>query len=130
MPRRTIAYVRAILAPHRVIVVAVLAALSVVVACGGLDSSLTDLEIGDCIRDPEASLVAEEVGSLDHVDCGDPGTLRVTQVFDITGYDDYPGDTVIDSVASSGCSSDSVLILFPTSDSWNQADDREVICFQ
>ena len=68
-----------------------------VAACGGLDSSLTDLEVGDCIRDPEASTVAEEVGSLDHVDCGESGMLRVSQVFDITGYDDYPGDATVES---------------------------------
>ena len=129
MPRPPITYAQGILSPHRAIIVAVLAALSVVVACGGLDSSLTDLEVGDCVKDPDLSVEAEEVGSLDHVDCSEANTLRVTEVFDITGYDDYPGDETIDSIVSSRCSIDAT-ILFPTNDTWNQADDREVVCFE
>ena len=116
--------------PLRPIVIAALAGLVLLVACGGLDSSLTDLEVGDCIEDPDIFVGVEEVGSLDHVDCGEPGALRVTRVFDITTYDDYPGDAVIDSLASSVCSFDSALVLFPTRESWNQAADREVVCFE
>jgi len=115
---------------HRSIIVAALAGLALLAACGGLDSSLTDFEVGDCIKDPDFLFGVEQLDSLDRVDCSEPGVLRAMRVFDITQYDDYPGDGTIDSLASSGCPFDSAMILFPTRDSWNQADDREVVCFE
>jgi len=112
------------------IAVAALSGLVFVVACGGLDSSLTDFEVGDCIQDPNAGFVGDEVESLDHVDCSEPGTLRVIRVFQITQYDDYPGDAAIDSLVDSRCPFDTTVSLFPTRESWNEADDREVVCFE
>ena len=116
---------------RHLIVVAALAGLTFVVACTGeLDPSITDFEVGDCIKDPSIGLAREEVESLDRVDCSEPGTLRATQVFQITRYDDYPGDAVIESLASSRCPLDADLLFFPTRESWNDADDREVVCFE
>lgn len=115
--------------PHRLIIIAASVGLALVIACG-LDSSLTDLEVGDCIKDPNVGFAAEEVFSVDHVDCGEPGALRVTRVFDIIEYDVYPGDAAIDARATSGCPFDATLVLFPTRESWNDADDREVVCFE
>ncbi len=116
---------------HRLIIVAALAGLVLVVACTGtLDPSITDFEVGDCIKDPNVGFLREEVESLDRVDCSEPGTLRAMRVFQITQYDDYPGDAVIDSLAESRCPFESVVIFFPTRESWNGADDREVVCFE
>jgi len=111
------------------IVLAPVALLVLLIACGGLDSSLTDLEVGDCVKDP-ALLFQGEVESLDHVDCSEPGTLRVVRVFDITGFDDYPGQAIIDAEMVSGCPFDTVTTLFPTRESLEGADDREVVCFE
>ena len=116
---------------HRLIIVAALAGLALVVACTGeLDSSLTDFEVGDCIKDPSIGTgQSEVVFSLDRVDCSEPGVLRVTQVFQVTQYDDFPGDAALASLVSSRCPL-ATFSLAPTEESWNGADDREVDCFE
>ncbi len=117
---------------HRPIIIAALAGFVLLVACTGtLDPSITDFQVGDCIKDPNVGFgQVEQVASLDRVDCSEPGVVRATVVFQITQYDDYPGDAAIDSLASSRCPFDSVLVFFPTQESWNGADDREVVCFE
>ena len=91
-----------------------------------LDPSLTELEVGDCVRDPGS---ATEVLKLDTVDCSEPDALRVTNTFEITGYDSYTGDAEIQDMAIEGCSP-APLWLFPTEESWDEADDRLVVCFE
>ncbi len=117
---------------HRLIIIAALAGLVLVIACTGtLDPSITDFEVGECIKDPNVGFdQVEYFSSLDRVDCSEPGVVRATRVFQITQYDEYPGDAAIDSLASSRCPFDAVLVFFPTQESWNGADDREVVCFE
>ena len=108
--------------------VLVVATLGIVaVACEAqLDPSLTELEVGDCVRDPGT---VNEVQGMDTVDCSEPDALRVAKKFEITGFDSYPGDSQVEAIAMEGCAPAS-LWLFPTEQSWNEADDREVLCFQ
>jgi hypothetical protein len=106
-------------------VLLVVAALAVfALACETvLDPSLTELEAGDCVRDPGA---VTEVQKLETVEAD---TLRVTKTFEITGHDSYPGDLELQGIAIEGCSP-AALWLVPTEESWNKADDRKVVCFQ
>jgi hypothetical protein len=99
------------------------------VACSSeLDSSLTTLEAGDCVKMPGS--VSSGVESLKHVDCSEDGTLQVLRTFDINGYEQWPGDANVNRVADSGCPPRTNFVLSPTEVSWTQADDKEVICFE
>lgn len=93
-----------------------------------LDSSLTTLEAGDCVKSP--GLALNGIESLKHVDCSEEGTLQVLRTFDINGYEQWPGDANVTRVSDSGCPPRTNYVLSPTEDSWNRADDREVICFK
>ena len=96
------------------------------------------LEVGQCFNDPEAT---DEISDVAIVDCGEPHNNEVFHLFDIPG-DDFPGADVVLDLASQGCIDafdsyvgtpylDSALEIFPiypTEDSWNRGDDREVVC--
>lgn len=98
------------------------------VACAPqLDASLTDLEKGDCVEDPG---FAFQVDSLKYVDCDEEGVLKVTSVFQIKGYDEWPGQAAIDRVVDRQYTFDTTAAMYPTEESWNSADDRDVVCFQ
>ncbi len=97
------------------------------IACQAqLDTSLTELEVGDCVRDPGT---VAEVQKLDTIDCSEPDALRVTKTFEMTGYDSFPGDAEIQDRASEGCLP-APLWLFPTDESWDEAEDRLIVCFE
>ncbi|MFQ5473359.1 MAG: hypothetical protein ACE5FA_10815 [Dehalococcoidia bacterium] len=99
------------------------------VACARqLDSSLTTLETGDCVKSPGFTLNA--VDSLEQIDCSEPGSMLVLRTFDIKVYEEWPGDADINRLARSGCPPRTNYVLSPTEDSWAQAEDREVICFE
>ncbi len=103
--------------------------VAVLAGCGDkkLDESFSDLEVGDCIADSSA----QEVESVDTVDCEQEGALRVVGIFDIEGYgDDFPGTGVIDVEAVEGCPEAMDFYLIPLEDSWEQANDREVVCLE
>ena len=107
------------------------------VGCGGSEVA-TEAALGECFQDPADS---DEVGELDKVDCGDAHDNEVIAVFDLDG-DDFPGVDEVQSQAEEGCIEefepyvgstyeDSDLDLFtitPTEETWDAADDREVIC--
>lgn len=99
------------------------------IACAReLDTSLTTLETGVCVKSPGFAL--DGVDSLEHVDCSEPGSMLVLRAFDITSYEQWPGDANVNRIADSGCPPRTNYVLSPTEDSWVQADDREVICFE
>jgi hypothetical protein len=101
--------------------------VSFLVACGSeLDESITEFEQGDCVLDPGGSEVLE----LEHVSCSEPGALKVIDQFDIVGHDSYPGDPELASVAEEQCPFETTTYLYPTEVSWNEADDRLVVCFE
>lgn len=98
------------------------------VSCApGLDASLTDLQKGDCVKDPG---FAFQVESLKHVDCEEDGVLEVTSVFQIKGYDEWPGQATVNSIVDRQCTFDTTAAMYPTEESWNSADDRDVVCFK
>ena len=107
------------------------------VGCGGSEVA-TEAAVGECFQDPEET---DEVGELDKVDCDEAHDNEVIAVFDLEG-DDFPGADEVQSQAEEGCVGEfedyvgstfeeSDLDLFtitPTEETWDEADDREVIC--
>lgn len=93
-----------------------------------LDESLTNFTVGECIADQSDEVKDVEVESADHVSCDTPGALRVTAVFDMSGGEDFPGIDAVDQAALQGCPEDTVTYMFPTEESWEQIDDREIVC--
>ena len=96
------------------------------------------LEVGQCFNDPEAT---DEISDVEIIDCAEPHNNEVFHLFNIAG-DDYPGDSVVPDLARDGCvgafdayvgtpyldSVFEVFTLYPTEDSWDRGDDREVVC--
>ncbi|HEY5641124.1 MAG TPA: peptidylprolyl isomerase [Dehalococcoidia bacterium] len=109
------------------ILLGVAAVAGLVLACGStLDESLTDLEVGDCVASPDSG--AQEINSLDSIDCAEPGAIKVAQAFDLSGAS-WPGLGVIQGEVTAKCPATTAFTLYPTEDSWDNADDRAVICF-
>ncbi len=93
-----------------------------------LDESLTELRTGDCVESP--GTLAEEITSLEKTDCTGSNVLRVTNTFEMAGSGSYPGDSAVEEAALSRCSPSSTVWLGPTEESWEQANDRQVVCFE
>ena len=94
---------------------------------------------GDCISWPTE---VDAVSSFDGVACDEPHDGEIYELFDITGFDEYPGDAVVSQEADAGCkaafepfvgidflsSRFFVTQFVPNQDTWDNFDDREVIC--
>ncbi len=91
-----------------------------------LDESLTDLEVGDCVVRPDAG--AQQIDSLEPADCSAPDAIKVAQSFDMSGAS-WPGLGAIETAVLANCSGTTAFTLYPTEDSWDNADDRSVVCF-
>jgi hypothetical protein len=115
-----------------------LAAMFVLAACGD-DVPANEVEVGQCTNQD----LSGQVGEVDTVDCEDAHTAEAYAVFDIDG-DDYPGSEEVARLATEGCTGDRFeeyvgvsyaeseifsTNLAPTEQTWNDADDRTVICF-
>jgi hypothetical protein len=100
--------------------------------------SANNLEVGDCTNED----LEGAVGDVDTVDCDESHTAEVFALFDIEG-DDFPGASEITQEATDGCNGDRFedyvglpyeeseifsTYLVPTEETWNDADDRTVIC--
>jgi len=100
--------------------------------------SAFDVKVGDCFDLPDPN---GEVTDLSGVPCTDPHDAEVYATFDIDGQD-FPGTDKVIAEAERGCSrrfKDFVGLpyrrselelqyLYPTSDSWDTQNDREVVC--
>jgi len=96
------------------------------------------MHVGDCFDDWGQE---EEISEVPGVPCSDPHDNQVYATFDLPG-DTWPGDEAIDTQSTEGCYDrfkaaigkayeDSVidfLPMYPSSGSWEQRNDREVIC--
>ena len=110
-------------------------------ACGALGGGqVATAEVGDCIV--TAEMGEDEITEIPTVDCSEAHDAQVVGKFDLEDGD-FPGTDAIETAAEEGCvtqfesfigtpatdSSLTVSYIFPTEDTWNQADDREVLCF-
>jgi hypothetical protein len=106
---------------------------------GGEETSVFDLERGDCF-----SATGDQVETVTVVDCERPHLYEVFGVFDHEAGDDdpYPGDDAILEYADDACQplfeafvgSDYQSSIYwitsvtPSDETWNEADDREIVC--
>lgn len=118
---------------------AMLLALTLLVGACAADSEVLSLEVGTCFDDPEDTSVVSEVPI---VDCDEPHDNQVFAVFVLPGTT-FPGVDELRDDAVEGCSerfasyvgqdylfSELLLSAFwPSEASWQEVDDREVICF-
>lgn len=109
--------------------------ISSIAACGG---QVATAEVGECIVTSE---IPDNVTEIPTVDCTEAHDAQVVGKFDLEDGD-YPGEDAIVTAADEGCMeefesfigaayADSSLELsriYPTEETWNQADDREVLC--
>lgn len=101
------------------------------------------MRVGDCFDDSRSAGIGEasEISNLPGVPCADPHDNEVFAIFDV-GIASFPqGDGMAD-LAFDSCrerfesfvgrdyesSSLDILTLYPTRDSWNRQNDREIVC--
>lgn len=107
-----------------------------IMAAGTVDAF--EVRVGDCFDD--GAFASEDVSEVPGVPCGDPHDNEVYAAFDVAG--EWPGDERMEEMAYEGCYDrfagaigksyeDSVIdytVIYPSEGSWNQRDDREVLC--
>ncbi len=90
-------------------------------------TSLFELAIGDCFDYPSAE--GEVVGSIERRACEDSHDAQVIDLLEMPDAE-FPGDDAIFEYAVSYCPDDTDNYIGPTSESWELADDREVVCLE
>jgi Septum formation len=120
--------------PRALLLLAALTAATTL-ACS---KSVATADVGECFERPE------DLGSIedfDTVDCDEAHFGEVYETFDVEG-DDFPGDEAIAQQSEERClaayetyvgipyeeSAFGYFSIKPSEESWNEADDREVIC--
>ena len=110
----------------------------------GVRDNGTSLSVvkGECFDTPGGAMTGDTYYDLDKVPCSGKHDGEVFGVFQVTGHENYPGDTGIGTLADDRCyalqgtyamdawalpSDVDVYYLTPTRDSWD-AGDREVTC--
>jgi hypothetical protein len=107
-------------------------------SAGGEETSVFDLEVGDCF-----SATGDEVESVTVVDCDEPHIYEVFAVFDHEAGEDepYPGDDALLEYADSECQPHFedyvgadyetsvywITSVTPSEQTWDD-DDREIVC--
>lgn len=109
--------------------------------------SVFSMRVGDCFDDPDRLAAGEllELAEVPGVPCDEPHDNEVFAVFDLPDDEDspYPGSDAIYTIGLEECLSyfqgyvgiaykDSRLEIdpfTPTATSWNDKDDREIVCF-
>jgi hypothetical protein len=104
--------------------------------CGG--GSVFSLQPGACFQ----VVAAGEVTGIETVDCEEPHANEVFHTFELGG-EEFPAAEVVDATVAQECfgtaferyigepyetSEVEVLPIRPTERSWDEADDREVLC--
>jgi hypothetical protein len=97
-----------------------------------------EVHVGDCFDDGD--FWTSGVSEIPGVPCSQPHDNEIYATFDIPG--EWPGDERVDELADEGCYDrfasaigksyeESVIeytTIYPSSESWKQLGDREVIC--
>ncbi|HWH29208.1 MAG TPA: septum formation family protein, partial [Mycobacteriales bacterium] len=102
------------------------------------------IELGDCVADPTAGTDPNEVAEVEEIraiPCDQPHDGEVYHVFDMPDGE-YPGEDGVAAAVAEGCegafadfvglpyeeSSLDYISLQPTQETWEQLEDREVVC--
>ncbi|HSM07011.1 MAG TPA: septum formation family protein [Longimicrobiales bacterium] len=97
------------------------------------------IQVGDCFNDPTSA--SPDIFDVAGVPCHEAHDNQVYALFDIPG-DEWPGQEEVEAIAEDGCLArfpeaigasyeESVLAyrtLYPSTESWSGANDREVVC--
>ena len=108
---------------------------SALVACAEVPTA----EVGDCIN--SSDLADDEIDEITTVSCDEPHDLEVFHAFDLP-EGDFPGEEAMSEAAEEECvgafedyvgldyldSELYITIINPTEDTWDTADDREILC--
>jgi hypothetical protein len=109
-------------------------------SCGLLGSEVATADVGDCITN---EIAGSSISEFDTVECTEPHTAELIHKFDLPDGD-FPGQEEIGTAVAEGCQgsafedyvgtpyAESEIYVFPvtpTEETWNEADDREVLCF-
>jgi hypothetical protein len=104
-----------------------------------------DFNVGDCFQYPQVQTAGGATGIADvqAVPCYTPHDNEVFYLHDLSGqFADFPGEAQVDDASSAACqaqfqayvgqASESSRLnytwLSPTSETWDDNDDREVVC--
>lgn len=96
------------------------------------------MSVGQCFDDQDEV----EISSVPEVDCSEPHDNEVFALIGYTETDVYPGQTAMTDIGTNLCierfeayvglsyaeSDLDVFPITPTESSWNEQDDREIIC--
>lgn len=106
-----------------------------IVESGGLGA--LSIRIGDCVNLPDS----EYVQSLEALPCAEPHDAEAFEAFDMADGP-FPGEQAVQDAAIAGCydafepfvgeayetSTLGMYWLYPTPDTWDEYDDREILC--
>ncbi|MEX2563008.1 MAG: septum formation family protein [Nitriliruptoraceae bacterium] len=96
--------------------------------------------VGECFNDTPELLAGEGAANIDIIDCDEPRDNEVFYVaefpgneFNLDAIQQFAADTCLDEFDAfvGEPYASSVLdfgILYPTAETWEQADDRQVVC--
>lgn len=96
------------------------------------------VKVGDCIDDPGTS----DVTDITVLPCDEPHVFEAIAGSEMPDGD-YPGEAAASTAATEFCSAEfrsfvgmdfessvlELLYFYPVEESWNSADDREILCF-
>jgi len=113
-----------------------------IIAAGNIDAF--KIQVGDCYNDEAAAQITEEreeVTGVAGLPCAEPHDNEVFAVFN-TSLTEFPGTDEMSSLAFEEClgrfdnfvgakyedSQLDITVMYPTSESWKQLTDREIVC--
>jgi len=109
-------------------------------SCGLLDTEVPTADVGECVTN---DIAASTVSEFDVVDCTESHTVELIHKFDLPDGD-FPGAEEISTATQEQCQGSTfedyvgldyqsseieIYPVTPTEETWNDADDREVLCF-
>lgn len=108
-----------------------------IAACG---QQVATAEVGACIVTAD---LPSDMTEIPTVDCTEEHDAQVVGKFDVEEDGDYPGEDALTAEAEERCaaafeeyvgiafeeSSLKMSYVYPSEETWNQANDREVLCF-
>jgi len=120
-------------------VLALSAALALVGVSGCTMNSVMNLEVGDCLN--QSDLQGEEVSSAKALECSEEHDAEIYAAHEFSG-DEYPGMDAVRAESEEAClaqfeefigvpymeSELYVNMLYPTEETWDDADDRTTLC--
>ncbi len=100
------------------------------------------IRLGDCVNGLGFSAETYEVESVTGVPCSEPHEAEVYLAFNMDGGSTYPGEQAVFADGDERCynafepfvgrdyatSALDFTYLYPTKESWEQIDDREILC--